>query len=408
MNQCESIRELLSEMIDSELPDARLQSVESHLAECASCRDELRELSQLDRKLANVLVIDAVQEKIRRVSESSSAAKIDNHARRPTKSRIHWIGIVAAVAASLLLGFFVWPPNQMTPTLGTEIAAKLVSATGPVEILAAGNAQWQTIVPPNTMEIGIGSRIRTANSALCEIQTTSQGKVRMDGDCEVVFNDSRKLELVAGRLWCNAPADAALEVNVPIESKQSPTIATLTCPTKSSFQCEATPSSVSCSTPLDQDPKELAQFQVGKEKWQINPGQTVSINSSQQLTREPRNEAIDVWQLPLLAISANSRPELSDYLQKLLAPIGRSKARHMNEMQIRALGPAGALPLLSFVIHEPSGDQHLRKTAMRLANETADESTIPMLQQLTEDHDPWIASQAINLLERLEKNGQLP
>lgn len=142
---------------------------------------------------------------------------------------------------------------------------------------------------------------------------------------------------------------------------------------------------------------------VGEETWPVRPGQAIVVDSSQQMTREPRPGTADVWQLPLLAVSSDSRSELSSYLQELLAPIGRTKARHMNKTQIRALGPAGAIPLLSFVVHEQEADLHLRQTAMRLAAETADDSTIPMLRQLTTDEDSFIASRATKLLDGLTK-----
>ena len=74
----------------------------------------------------------------------------------------------------------------------------------------------------------------------------------------------------------------------------------------------------------------------------MKPGQTVSIDGSQQMTSYARDESAETWQLPLLALSTDTKDELRRRLQRLLAPIGRTKARHMNETQIRALGPAGA------------------------------------------------------------------
>ena len=112
----------------------------------------------------------------------------------------------------------------------------------------------------------------------------------------------------------------------------------------------------------------------------------------------------DAWQLPLLALSRGSRRELHDSIQRLLAPIGMTKAQHLNETQIRALGPAGAIPLLAYVTEQPNDkDKFLRHTAMRLAVESADNSATALLSRLTSDNDPYIATQAQKALARIQK-----
>ena len=73
----------------------------------------------------------------------------------------------------------------------------------------------------------------------------------MAEDCEIVVNAPQQLELVNGKVWCSAPEDDDLEVSVPIRESTLPVVATLRCPTKSMFQCEATPSLASCSSAAD-------------------------------------------------------------------------------------------------------------------------------------------------------------
>ena len=401
MKRCESVRSLFSELIDGELGDTQVKAVEAHLGQCAMCRDEFQAIRQLDKQLAGVLVIDNVEEKIQQAFAAGNSTVGESDAATGAKFRrqIPSLGIIGAIAALWLVAFFVWSLSNPPPVSIYHVVAHLVSATGPVEVRAANAQHWRTVLPPERIEIQNGARVRTGNAALCEIQTTGQGKVRMDRGCEIILNDSHDLELVAGKLWCSAPSHDALKVTVPIQQSDQPVMAMLTCPNATVLQCDATPSSVSCSRPPGSESNEAAEIHVGEQTWQIKPGQIVVVASSQEMTRGPRADTADVWQLPLLALSSDSRLELSSYLQRLLAPVGRTKARHMNEAQIRALGPAGAIPLLSFVLHEPGADSTLRRTAMRLVTETADESSIPMLRQLTTDEDPFIASRAANLLD---------
>lgn len=408
MSPCESFRDLFSEFIDGELGVEQVQHVESHLGECDACRDELQAMRRIDQQLAGTLFIDDMDGKIRRAAAACDATTC--HSETEPGPGV-WVGIFAAIAASLLLGFFLWPRSKPSVVKNDrveadvveidKVAARLVSSTGPVEIRAADEEQWRTVLPSEKAELRYGARVRTIDAACCEIQTKDQGKVRLDRDCEIVVNDSKQLELVTGKLWCSAPVDREIEVNVPMQQIGPPVVVMFTCPSKSVFQCESTPSRVTCSSPAGPKSDATPEIRVGEENWQVHPGQTIVVDNSREMSRRPRSQTANVWQLPLLAVSADSRSELCSYLQELLVPIGRSKARHMNETQIRALGPAGAIPLLSFVVHEQDADLHLRRTAMRLAAETADESAMPMLRQLTANEDSFIASTATRLLGKL-------
>ena len=91
----------------------------------------------------------------------------------------------------------------------------------------------------------------------------------------------------------------------------------------------------------------------------------------------------------------------------LLAPIGRTKARHLHEQQIRALGPRGAIPLLTYAAGELSDDQlDLRRTAVSLAKDLADGRSIELLQQLSKDSDPYISGKAKATLERIARESR--
>jgi hypothetical protein len=403
MIPCESIRNLLSEFIDGELHVEQAEQVESHLGDCDECSMELQALRLVDQQLSGVLVIDDFDGKVLQATAAARNATTDISRIRSLRFA-HWFGVFLAIAATLLLGFFFWPPSNSENVVLKEVAAHLVSATGPVEIWAADDEEWRTVLPSDAIALQDGMRVRTANAVRCEIRTKEQGKVRLDRECEIVVNDSQQLELVSGKLWCSAALDHKFNVNVPLHGSEQPVVAMFTCPSKSAFECESTPARVSCSTPAGPASDTPPALHLGEAHWPVQPGEKIVVDNAQAVSREPRSQAADLWQLPLLALSDDSRSELSGYLQKLLAPIGRSKVQHMNETQIQALGPAGAIPLLSFVVHEQDAERHLRRTAMRLAAETADDSAIPLLRQLTADGDATIASSAVRLLDKLAKS----
>lgn len=87
-----------------------------HLAECASCRDELREARQA---LASVLevgppepppfALDQLSARIR------TALAADVVSRRPGRWRAAPLGTLAAIAAAVLLAVVVWPSRAPAP-----------------------------------------------------------------------------------------------------------------------------------------------------------------------------------------------------------------------------------------------------------------------------------------------------
>ena len=425
MISCDRVHELLSELLDGELPLELRMDVEQHLETCRACHDEFERWKKLNDRLSESLAIVGVDAKVAQIENliktrqpldsSRVELRVDGNtveleARRaddvlrPRRGPVVGPGnsqVVFRVAIAVSLAFALFWIFRDPGETRSAIAARMVVATGPVQLKSLENNVWRTIASTDSVELSHGTHVRTIDDSLCELRTANQGKVRMNRDCEVIVNTPEQLELIQGKLWCSAPEDGKLEVIVPLKEA----LATLRCPSSVALECEATPSYASCTSPGEGPMAGQAEVQLGNETWRVESGKTLVIEDSQTVSQRPSEPVNDTWQLPLLALSDETRGELRDSMRKLLAPIGRTKARHLNESQIRALGPAGALPLLAFIADEDSAAQRdLRRIAMFLAEETADETAIPWLRKLTSDDDDVIATRAAQLLAKLSKN----
>ena len=281
------------------------------------------------------------------------------------------------------------------------MVAKLIGATGPIEILLPGEEKWKTIGPSKQYNFVAGARIRTGERVLCELESADHGKFRLNESAEIVFLDSNQVKLQSGKLWCASPKTTSIRVDTAFEDSS---VATFRCPSDSQFQCVAQPAKSTCSSIAKTNG--LASCAVGALKRNVDPGQTITIDSAAK--KQPMDLEADqlakslVWQLPLLALGSSGGNELHASLSQVLAPIGMTKARHMNEQQIRLLGPRGAVPLLVFATDSSSANQiELRRTAVRIASDLADARSIKWLTELKTDSDVGIAAYSTRALERI-------
>ncbi len=284
---------------------------------------------------------------------------------------------------------------------GLTIVATLVRATGPVEVLPPNSDQWTAVDPAENYSVPKGARVRTGEHVLCELKTAEQGKIRLNESAEVVVHDSRTIELRRGQLWCLSPKEAGIDIDIPLQDNPLPKIATMTCPSAAEIQCVAGDSFAACDSVSPQN--QQANWTLGNFTCPVNPGETVAIDAQQKVDRKNGpNAATKVWQLPLLAVGNRVDDEFIHAMSSLLAPIGMTKARHLNEQQIRSLGPRGALPLLSYVHSESSPDQlSLRRTAINIAADLANENAIELLQKITSDPDMYISRRANEALTKI-------
>ncbi len=408
MTSCGDIRTKLSALLDNELSKDETTDVQNHLQTCEACRQQWQSLQSVDDQLKRLLTIDDIAENINRIEKLTQVQRAPHHSN--PRRLLRWATIIAAVAATILFAFIasrpprgVQPPAPIpTPRTPTpRIVAQLVRATGPVEVLSPNSHEWMIVSPGDDYAFAEGTRLKTGENVLCELRTFSEGKLRVDESAELILHDSRKVELLTGQLWCLAPKQSGIDVDIPIQDELASKIATMACPSTAEIQCVAGDSFAACDSLSTQNPP--AEFALGAFKCPVAPGETVSIDAKQNVDRKIESDSGNkVWQLPLLAIGNQVDDELIASMSSLLAPIGMTKARHFNEQQIRELGPKGALPLLAYVQSGSAPQElRLRRTAIDIAADLADERAIGLLQQLKSDSDPYISRRAQEGLRKI-------
>jgi anti-sigma factor RsiW len=125
MNNCAEIRESLSASMDGELPTDKTEAVRLHVANCAACAEEQRQLERLDAALKSVLVpaesvgFDPLWRGVRaRIQErpSRSADWVEWFRSRLTLPSLAWavpIIILALIGLFSVDGF--WPGARRAP-----------------------------------------------------------------------------------------------------------------------------------------------------------------------------------------------------------------------------------------------------------------------------------------------------
>lgn len=403
MKSCESYRPQLSAFLDNEISAADTQRLHAHLQQCAECHREWILLQELDCQLTDVLTITRADVKIAKIEQSRTKGTVQGGRRKSPA----WWSIIAAIAATIALASVTLrnlpaPPNSNP--VDTQIIASLTNATGPIEVLAPGSSDWKIVQPAELCELVAGTRVRTGADVICEFQTTDDAKIRLNESAELLWTGKRQLELRIGQAWYESSNTSTLQLDAAFQNQA---IASFQCPSASQVQCVAEPKKATFSSIAPTNG--VASCSVGNSNYDVDPGQTIAVGPTPG--QQPVDRAADelakskIWQLPLLAASsASSNAELFPSLSRMLAPIGMTKARHLNEQQIRRLGPRGAVPLLIFAtdpssLNEPS----LRRTAARLGCDLADAKAIRWLNQLETDSDADIAAYAKNAIRRVTR-----
>jgi anti-sigma factor RsiW len=111
MKDCEHVDELLGPWLDGQLSRSDTEAVRSHLAECAGCREQVRQLEKLDALMKSVLA----------PSEAGIAfAPFWRAVKERIETRRRWRGVVVEGVRSVLTG----------PALAWAVPAVIVLVIG--------------------------------------------------------------------------------------------------------------------------------------------------------------------------------------------------------------------------------------------------------------------------------------
>lgn len=415
MNNCEHLRTLLSPMLDGELSIDEAHRLTEHLKDCAKCQQAWQAYQELDNRLRKSIHLPSVGTQCHDIERMARLVKADidvpKHVRILDSSSAHaWYGLawfvtlVACLTIMLISPAFRPGAKKTTSTLQINVIGHLVRATGAVEVRESGSQQWRALSTADARPLLSGVSLRTRSDVLCEVETSDKGLIRLGQSAEIVFQNQSSVQVITGQVWCRAPSNRPIELDLLRESSldfKGP-LASLTCPGSTEMQCVNNESLTSCQSVAGNAIN--GQLTVGQFTCPVAPGETVSIDAARQVERHESAELNSkIWQLPLLAIDASPDGELMQMMRPVLASLGMSKARHMNEVQIRALGPIGAIPLLVYAETERGASQtELRRRAVWLAGEIADARSLPWLRKLQEDADTQVAEAARATANRLK------
>jgi hypothetical protein len=222
----------------------------------------------------------------------------------------------------------------------------------------------------------------------------------MDETAELILHEPSRIQVVRGQVWCRASDSNSLRVDTNSPDSANSIPISMVCPSDSEFQWNVGKQEATCQSLAGQ------QTQWGSAYFhcQVTPGERVAIDAQHNVRRSKQNSSTTkIWQLPLLAVGETLDQELTEIVELLLVQIGSTKAGYLNESEIRQLGPAGAIPLLAYVQSAGSRKQiAVRRNAMRIAAEMADQTAVARLQQLRSDDDASIAELAQQAIEKLE------
>jgi hypothetical protein len=424
---CRETCERLGGWIDGQLEADAARQLETHLAECASCRQEADAQRREHEQLAAALAPrrEAAQRVAERVIAQLSPAvaaaqRPADVAPRPSaamRSVVQWL-IAAAAGFLLAVAVFrpwetrvvVAPPDGSANRLSSERPnerpievtpahfARLAVATGPVEYAPDGGMQF--FACPDSAPLGRGAKLRTSESARCEVELPQSARIRLNQATQMRFAGERRIELDEGRLWLDIRQATEPYVIGAAGVEISADTATL--------DCSVAPPAV-----------ELLVLEGGAivkgGDWEqpVSAGERLSFSGGRPTLETPFIDPIveTRWVHDILIEKGPQDAELCARIERLWAQVGQAKLKHLYEAEIRSLGARSVRPLASF-INSPESlqDPNKRAAAARLLADVAQVESIPLLIGLLLDESGEVRLHSARALERLtgENFGRKP
>jgi len=407
----------LSAWMDSELSPDEASLLEAHVASCAACRATLEALRSEDGDLRSAFAGS------RQAAQRVAAAVLQELDREAPVVQVaphwgrDWSRLLLAAAAGFLLAVVLFQPwkNAATPVQppgtaeagphATEpVAARLVVATGGIEMRPREAPKWLLCPEPAGLTCATGSLIKTGPDARCELTTSDGCVIRLNRETEISLASPGKVEVRQGQIWCSAPENVSLTICAPARggAAEKPV---------SSDWVAACNSNSSLITDVGKggDVQVMTaggetELQTPRESQRLKPGECASIVGGQIVKSPGRMDAVlaQSWIHPLLVRKGHGDKELADRVDQLLARMGQSKVTLLYEQEIRGLGEFAALPLLRYVQSPISVDEpSRRRMAMHILSDIAPSWMVPDLIGLLDDPSEEIRVRSAQTLLRL-------
>lgn len=395
---CRQASELIGGWANGELDALEQAALDEHLAGCAECRQAAESQQLADAELLRAFAL-------RRRAAARLADRVSNELRRDPRRgqrRFAKSGALAAAAAGFLLAVCLlrpWqrpgPPGELQVEAPAETPiARLTLATGAPEMLPPNETLWFGCPPESP--INPGACVRTPANVRCELGTAAGGQLRLDGDTEVRFDDSRQVELLRGQVWSNVTdQDQVIDVE----------------PAGAAICARDAEFSVSCQ------PGEAVLTVVKGAATVRGPGNEQTIAAGKQAkivkgivaeNRSTLTPLLDTsWVNDLVCLKPPGDPELANRVNGILAQIGEAKLSYLYEDEIRRLGDRAVLPLLRFIASDRSLSDPVRRTiAARIVADLATAEAQDDLIDLLADDNPAVRGAAAQALFRLTGRDQ--
>lgn len=122
-------REILSALLDGELPSSERRYVHEHLQDCSACREAADELSAIQGMIGELPRLVAPEAFVSDALEPRSGARVI--VGRAVQGRLRWalVGLAASALAVTLSGLFA-PPQAAEPPVDAFVARHVIVHDG--------------------------------------------------------------------------------------------------------------------------------------------------------------------------------------------------------------------------------------------------------------------------------------
>jgi len=424
--ECTECHSLISQRLDEPLEVDLNACLDAHLGECSDCRLFAQSLMSAEQQARHAFT--RIRRRADSVADETIAAIRSDRINRPGKAAFgrrvlsHFVAALAGATAALLLFSVSRNDDESADSMAT--APKLPSVqhvafvreqTGGFSCSSDGSSDWQTVEDLEPFGCPSGATIKTPAGTLCELETTSGCRIRMNEQAELTILSNDRLVLRNGQVWCSTPGNATMNVvagTSDLESDESESAVTLNDNTICAFAC-----------PSDDDPDHTGgqpELKIESSRGTVrvtSAGQTVDIEPGRMATIEENGLQLGTaaqstagrmkWMRPLLIRKGHNDPELDEYVNSLLAGIGQAKMAYLSESEIRSLGEYGALPILRFLQSEPAQPRSAqRQRAAAILADISPVWMVPDLIVLLSDGDSVVTASVESALTRLTGIGR--